>query len=108
MSDNIDMKFEPASKLDKRNKRTSKKIYSDVMSINCDVIVKFLIYDQFGEIQKPYSRCIVCKSHIFINSNLLFKLNNLQQRSHAIALSKGIIFDKNADFFQKRWWHQRN
>ena len=34
MSDNIDMKFEPGSKLDKRNKRTSKKIYSDAMSIN--------------------------------------------------------------------------
>ena len=38
---------------------------------NCDVIVIFLIYSQFKAIRKPYSRCIVCKTYFFINSDLL-------------------------------------
>ena len=62
------MKLGPATKLDKRNKVPSKKIGCDVISTNCDVIV---IYDQFGAIRKPDSRTIVCKTYIFINSNLL-------------------------------------
>ena len=41
------------------------------MSENCDVIVIFPIYGQFGAIRKPDSGHIVCKSHVFINSNLL-------------------------------------
>ena len=41
------------------------------MSENCDVIVIFPIFDQFGAIPKPDSRCMVCKTYIFINSNLL-------------------------------------
>ena len=41
------------------------------MSVNCDVIVFFPIYDQFGAIQKPNSERIVCKTYIFINTNLL-------------------------------------
>ena len=41
------------------------------MSEICDVIAIFLIYGQFGAIQKPNSGCIVCKTFIFINSNLL-------------------------------------
>ena len=41
------MKFEPVTKLDKRNKTTSKKIDDGVMSTNCDVIVIFPIYGQF-------------------------------------------------------------
>ena len=65
------MKLGPVTKLDKRNKTTSKQFDNDVMSKNCDVIAIFLIYGQFGAIWKPYSGCIVCKTYIFINSNLL-------------------------------------
>ena len=70
-SDDIDMKLGPVTKLDKRNKITSQKFYDAVMSANCDVIVVFQAYDQFGTIQKPDSGRIVCKTYIFININLL-------------------------------------
>ena len=60
------MKLGPVTKLDKRNKTTSKKFDDDVMSTNRDVIVIFPIYGQFGD-----SRRIVCKTYIFINSNFL-------------------------------------
>ena len=39
---------------------------------NCDTIVIFLIYDQFGAIQKPDPERIVSKTQTYINSNLLF------------------------------------
>ena len=45
------MKFGPVTKLDKRNKTTSKEFDNDVMSTNCDVIVIFPIYGQFGVVQ---------------------------------------------------------
>ena len=38
---------------------------------NCDVIVIFPIYGQFGAIRKPDSGGIVCKTYTLINSNLL-------------------------------------
>ena len=41
------------------------------MSGNCDIIVIFLIYGQFGAIRKADSGYIVCKTYIFINNNLL-------------------------------------
>ena len=41
------------------------------MSTNYDVIVKFLIYCQFGAIRKPDSGRLVYKTYIFIKSNLL-------------------------------------
>ena len=44
------MKLGPVTKLDKRNKTTSKKIDDDVMSENCDAIAIFSIYGQFGAI----------------------------------------------------------
>ena len=69
-SDDIDMNLGPATKLDKKIKTTSIKIDDDVMFENCDVIVIFPIYGQFGAIQKPYSGCIVCKTYISINNNL--------------------------------------
>ena len=65
------MKVGPVTKLDKRNKTMSKKINDDVRLANCDVIVVFPIYGQFGAIQKPHSGRIVCKTYIFINSNFL-------------------------------------
>ena len=35
------MKLEPKSKIDKRNKATSKEIDNDLMSTNCDAITFF-------------------------------------------------------------------
>ena len=69
-SDDIDMKLEPVTKLDKKNKTTSKKIDNDVILGNYDAI-----YGRFGSIRKPDSRHIVCKSYIFSDSNLLFYEN---------------------------------
>ena len=65
------MKLGPVTKIDKRNKTTLKKFDDDVMSANCDVIVIFPIYGQFGEIRKPDSERIVCKTYFFIKSNFL-------------------------------------
>ena len=65
------MKLGPVTKLDNRKKTTSKIFDDDVMAANRDVIVIFSIYSQFGTIRRPDSRCIVCKTYIFINSNLL-------------------------------------
>ena len=41
------------------------------MSANCDIIVFFPIYGQFGLIQKLDFKRIVRKTYIFIKSNLL-------------------------------------
>ena len=41
------------------------------MSENCDVNVIFPIHGQFEAISKPDFTRIVCKTYIFINSNLL-------------------------------------
>ena len=54
------MKLGPLTKLDNLTRETKhpppqKKIENDVMS-------NFLIYDQFGAIQKPHSGCIVRKT----------------------------------------------
>ena len=65
------MKLGPVTKLDKRNKTTSKKFDDHVMSENCDVIAIFPIYGQLGAIRKLDSGRIVCKIYVFINSNLL-------------------------------------
>ena len=48
-----------------------KQFEDDVMLDNCDTIATFPIYGQFGAIQKPDSGRIVCKTYIFISSNLL-------------------------------------
>ena len=70
-SDDIDMKLGPVTKLYKRNKTTSKNFDDDVMSENCDVIVIFSIYGQFGAIRKQDSGRRVSKTYVFIDSNLL-------------------------------------
>ena len=71
----LTLKLGPVTKLGKRNKTTSKKFDDGVMLANCDIIVIFSISGQYGEIQKLDSGCIVCKTYIFINSNLLFYKN---------------------------------
>ena len=65
------MKLGLVTKRNKRNKKTSKKIDVDVMSANCDVIVIFRSFGQFGAIRKPDSGHRVCKSYVFSNRNLL-------------------------------------
>ena len=64
------MKLGPVTKLDKKNKTTSKKIDIDVMLKNCDVVVIFQIFGQFGAVRRPDSGRRVCKSFVFSNSNL--------------------------------------
>ena len=54
-SDNINMKIGPVTKVAKRSKTTSKIFHDDVVSANCDVIVIFPIYGQFGAIRMPDS-----------------------------------------------------
>ena len=46
------MKLRPVTKLEKRNKTTSKNFDDDAMSEDCDIIATFPIYDQFGAIRK--------------------------------------------------------
>ena len=41
------------------------------MSANLHVIVIFPIYGQFGAIRKPDTRCMICKTYIFIKNNFL-------------------------------------
>ena len=65
------MRLRTVTKLHKGNKTTLKIFDIDVMLENCDVIVIFSIYGQFGAIQKLDSGHIVCKTYVFINSNLL-------------------------------------
>ena len=66
ISDDINIKLGPVTKLDKRNKTASNKIDDGVMPKNCDVIVIFSVYDQFVAFRKSDSECIVCKTYIFI------------------------------------------
>ena len=65
------MKLGPVTQFDRRNKKTSTKFDKNVMSANCDVIVIFSIYSQFGAIWTSNSGRIVCKTYIFINTILL-------------------------------------
>ena len=82
------MKLGPVTKFDKGNKKTTKNFETDVMSTNCDAIVIFSIYGQFGATQKPGSGHKACKTYTFVNSNLyLTKTENrsskfLTQLSH--------------------------
>ena len=76
------------------------------MSLNYDVIVIFLIYGQFGAIREPDSGSIVCKTYIFINSNLISYKNRKQNNNisnTAVTLLpwvKILFLSKNADFLQ--------
>ena len=72
------MKLGPVTILDKRNKTTSKKSDNNVMLADCVAIVIFSIYGQFGAIRKPDIGCILCKTYIFIKSDLLCYKNRKQ------------------------------
>ena len=58
------MKLGPVTKIDNRNKTSSK-------NFDVDVIVIFFIFAQFGAVRKPDSDRRVCKRYVFSNSNLL-------------------------------------
>ena len=66
------MKLGPVTKIDKRNKATSKNVDNNLMSANCEIIVIFFISGQFEAIRKPDSGRINCRTYIFVNRNLLF------------------------------------
>ena len=74
ITDDIDLKLGPVTKIEKRNKTKSSKFDDNVMLTSCDVIVIFSIYGQFGAIWKPDFGRIICKIYIFLNSNL-FRLS---------------------------------
>ena len=65
------MKLGPVTKLDKRKKIMSKTFDDNTISADCNIYLIFLIFGQLGAIQKPDSRCLVCKTYIFIKRNLL-------------------------------------
>ena len=67
----MDMELGPVTKLNKRNIKTSKVFDDDVMSADCDAIVIFPIYDQFGAMWKPDSGHIIFKTYIFKKNNVL-------------------------------------
>ena len=75
-SDDTDMKLGPVTKLDKRNKATS-KIDNDVISTNCDIVVIFPIYGKFGAI-KTHSLKIAFSLKV---SFCLTKTENRSKRS---------------------------
>ena len=102
-SDDIHMKLGPVTKLDKRNKITSKKFDDDIMSKNCVVIVIFQIFSQFGAVWRPDSRHRVCKCYVFTNSNLcLTKTENRTNTALIILqLVKVLFWTKKANFLQK-------
>ena len=75
------------------------------MLANCDVIVIFPIYDQFGAIRMPDFGRIVCKTYIFINSNFLSYKNwtkkSLTQLSHYSFEQRYYFCQKILIFCQK-------
>ena len=73
------MKLGPAA-FDKKTKITSNKFDDDVMLANCDGIVIFPIYDQFGANRRLGFERIVCKIYMFINNNLLSYKNCKQNQ----------------------------
>ena len=58
------MKLGQVTKLDKKNKTTTEKVDDDIMSKNCDAIVIFPIYGQFGASREPDSGRILIFSLI--------------------------------------------
>ena len=86
-SDDIDTTLEPVTTLDNRNRKGSKKFNVDVMLENYNVIAIFSIYSQFGVTRKTDSGDIVCKTHIFINSNFLGLYVRAKSQGSSIILT---------------------
>ena len=56
------MKLGPVTKLEKKD--TENKIGDNFTSSNCDALVIFPNYGQFGAIRKPNCGCIICKTSL--------------------------------------------
>ena len=69
------MKLESVTKLDKRNKITSKKSDDEVMSANFDVNVIFSIYAQFGKLEKHTSLIFAAQKMKFCIKDPFSKCN---------------------------------
>ena len=69
-STDIDMKLVPVTKLDKRNKTTSKKL---TLTSCLKIVMSLSFFEVFANLEhsRPDSGHRVCKSHVFSNSNLL-------------------------------------
>ena len=61
-SDDVNIKLGSVTKIDKKNRTTSKNFDVDVMSENCDVMVVFRIFGQFGAILMPDSEQTICEN----------------------------------------------
>ena len=114
------MDLGPVTTLDKRNKTKSKNLTMSCWKIVMSFLI-FLIYSQFGAIQKLHSGCIVCKTYIFIKSDLLsytiflskvtFYLTktenrtkkSLTQLSH-YCFEERYYFSLKRLIFCKKWW----
>ena len=77
------------------------------MSQNSGVIVIFPVYGQWEAIQMLDSGCIIFKTYIIINSNLLFtktenRAKKSQLSSQTIPLNKGAILPKKIQIFCKK------
>ena len=86
ISNNVDMKLKQVTKINKRNKRTSKHF----MDYFCQQIVTSFfspLYGQFRVIRKPDSGCLVCKIYIFINSSFLSYKNWKKTKKSVTQLS---------------------
>ena len=70
------------------------------MSENCDVIVSFQIFGQFGAVPRPDSGHRVSKSYVFSNSNLMsIKTENRTKKNSNTALT--LFFEERYFFGQK-------
>ena len=77
------------------------------MSENCDVIVIFRIFGQFGPVRMPDSGYKLCKSYFSVNSNLLSWKNwkeNHRVYNTALTLLLWVMvlfWTKKPNFLQK-------
>ena len=69
------MKLGPVTKLDKRKKTTSKKLDDDVTTLNCDAIVIFPIFGQFGAIRMPDAQSVKLTYSLKVTFNLTKTVN---------------------------------
>ena len=81
------MNLGPVTKLDKREKATSKKFDDDVMSENCDIIVIFWIFGQFGAVRMPDSGHGVCKSMFSVIVTFCLKKSENRTKKSLTQLS---------------------
>ena len=60
------MKLEPVTKPGETNAATTKILNDGLILTDCNVIIIFLVYGQFGANQKPHSRPLFCKTYTLL------------------------------------------